>query len=86
MPVIILSVERPNSIFMNRPSSKVNKKSDYVRKGSWDWTGLTKEEMEADLLKASKRAEKEYQNGEYRLAKDLYKEWAEGRDKCVVIE
>ena len=86
MPVTILSVERPDSIFMNRPNLANTKKSEYTRKGTWDWTGLSEKEIEKDLQNISKRAEKEYKNGEYYLAKDLYKEWAEGRGKCVITE
>ena len=85
MAITILQMGRPNSILMKaKPTS--SKKENYVRKGSWDWTGLSKEEMRADLLEAIKRADEEYKNGDYKLAKDLYEEWAKEHRGCAITE
>lgn len=86
MAITVLRMGRPNSILMDRTKSSATKKAEYVRKGSWDWTGLSKEEMRADLLKASKRADEEYKKGNYKLAKDLYREWAREHRGCNVTE
>ena len=76
--VISVIVERPKPIFM--------KKSEYVRKGSWDVTGLSDEEVVAEVLEATKQADEDLLSGNYRLAKDFFKEWDEERSRCAATK
>ena len=86
MPISILSVERPDSAFMNRPNlarAKKIKESDYTRKGDWDITGLSKKEIIAKLDESYKNLQEDIKSGKCVPAEEFYKEF-EKRHECSI--
>ncbi len=73
---ISITMERPKPIFM--------KESEYVRKGSWDVSSLSDEEVMSEVLEAAKDVEKDLAGGNFRLAKEFFEEWDKERSRCAV--
>ena len=87
MPISVLSVERPDSASMNRPNltrAQKTKESDYVRKGDWDITGLSKKEIIAKLDESYEKSKEDIKSGNYVLAEDFYKEFKKRHKECAI--